>query len=138
MASKTLDRRVGDLLVWDTHPSFCRGEGNIKHGTLAIDEESMLGMPVKKVSGNWQPVLDGDEANVEALVLSHEALELAANTVSPKKYLVLERGPAVINEDAIPTTDIEGDSYTVSTIVTALNALDIRVVQEPEKTSELS
>jgi len=133
--AKTLTERTGDLLIADFHPSFNREEGAIKHATLPISAESPVGMMLQRITGGWTPVVAEDEADIDGVVLAGPPIDVAANTFTKSEYLILARGPAVINRSALITVDIDGDALDMDDALAALAAVDIQTVRRSTNVS---
>lgn len=129
---QTQKRMLGGLLLWDSHPMFCRDTAvnGIKNGSgAAVDITDPLGYPVKSDgSGGYSLAFAGDEANVIGLVLWEAELSIAAGQYGISPIPILVRGPAVINYTyGIPTVDGAGNSFNITTIVNTLEAISPRI-----------
>jgi hypothetical protein len=101
---------------------------------------NVLGYPVLALTGGSYPLaVAGDEANVAGLILVNQGqpLDLAFNTVSTDKYVILTRGPAIIAPSAMPTVDGLGDNFTMATLYARLEALGIKVASQSPAGSAL-
>lgn len=135
-ATLTKKRTIGDVVKSVWHPGYNYVSGLYEnHLGAAIDLDDPVGMPVKLVGGKWRSVVAGDEANVGGLLVYDKPLQLAAGATHADKFLVLRRGPALVNRDKIRTTDAAGAALNVTTVMTALNALLIIEQIEPTQTS---
>jgi len=124
---KTDYTAIGDIVVNEYSPVFCRETKTITNSSGAV----MDLVPGTPMDDNV-PVIDGTEANTDGLLLERVYLENG----EVAKAAVLARGPAVINQDAIPLTDYAGDTMTLATIVTALESLEDIVCREEPSLSE--
>lgn len=130
--------RVYDLVKDEYDQRVTRAAGTIKNpsATTAAQGAIQVGYPVKQVGTQWTLLLSGDEANVGGLYLGDPSTQpfmeaLAQNAVSKLNQQVLYRGPAVVDQNKIATTDVAGASFTTATLVTALLALGIHMLSEP-------
>lgn len=136
---------IGDLLVHCENFAYSTlGNAILRNGTATTRTVSdFVGYPLKAgASGaDYQFAVAGDEANVIALLLGGPpgilSESIANATNSAYKYLVLRFPPIIINKSGIRTTDIAGASFTVATIVTALETLKWKVQTEPTKMTTL-
>lgn len=147
----TEPKYLKDILAWipDHRKSFFLETTKIVNtyspGAVdtAISIDDVIGTLVKDSGANVTPILDGDEANVGGVILRPvdgvpNNLALAANAVSTTEYFVIKRGPAELNESAFNLTDVGGDPIDIAAIRTALDAIDIKTVAEPAKTTTQS
>jgi len=120
---------LGDILRSEFDRKYNMVSAKIKNPSSSVDLSGFnpLGQPVKLVSDVWQFVLATDEANTGGLFMDQRLLTLAHGATSDDLFMILVRGPAVIDKDALPTTDIEGTALTNATIVTALAALSPKI-----------
>ncbi len=123
MATQTSALVGGDVMQHEGNPGITRDEKTI---TNASGAEMVLeaGYPMD----DNVPELDGGEAGVDGLLLQGITIPDGESA----KVAVLARGPASVNQDAIPTADYAGDDFTIATIVTALEAIGIVVRSEPD------
>lgn len=136
--SKTKGRVLGDLLRAFWHAGYCIGSYKLVNPIAsAITLTNPLGQPLKVSGANYVFVQDGDEANVTALLLHDRPILLTSSGTTDELYPVLLRGPALIDKDALPATDVNGDALTIATLVTALAALSPKIISlvEPTKVS---
>lgn len=129
--------RVNEFLKWEVDQRFCRDAQTIKStGTATLLGKNLLpGTPLKLVGSQYVVAKAADDASVVALFLGNDSSyipeDLATNDITANKYQILVRGPALINADLIPTTDVDGGSHTLATILTALKTLNILPLREP-------
>ena len=137
-----------DILVWmpDDRKRFYMSEVSLycpAAVTVANGIDDLIGYPLKLNSGNYELLLDGDEANVTHIIVGIvdgseqvvEAADLTADSaVSTDTYFVVGGGPCELVKDMIETLDIEGNTIDIDALETALAALDIKLVTNPEKT----
>ena len=139
MATLTKGHTVGDFIQSEWDQRYCREGNKLKApaGGLVVDEP--VAFPLKVVSGNWQIVVAGDEANATHFLLWHKAINLGANEVSTITFPALARGPAIANEVIIPANDPTGSAYTLATlkgILTAMTPLVVRSTDSPNKSTQ--
>ena len=122
-------------VVHQMDASIClEGYKLVNPSAAALDDVEILGQPVKASGANMVFVLDTDEANAIGVVVSKKKIDLAIAGVTDDKYAVLVRGPASLNQGGLPANDVEGDAFTIATLVTAYKALgDIAVKIAPSK-----
>lgn len=130
---------MSDLLKWEVESLYVRTSGKLKNAevgaTAAISNP--VGIPVRNNAGTWELVVDGDEAETDGIVIQGPKIEaLAAGASTENDYLILKRGPAAINKQAIATADHADSAFDVDAIVTALEGLSppIAVLDEPAET----
>lgn len=133
MATRTLGKRLGDGLKWEVHPGYTRKSGTFRNNSgSALSDEYVIFQPVKLSSGKWVPVLATDEANAGGLLLIPDLIDsLANNTDYGVKAPVLVKGPLIFNKNSLPAADVAGTSFTIATLVTALEAKGFVFVDEP-------
>lgn len=107
---------------------YCFVTGTIKNttgATVAIEKEDMIGRPVKLVASQYELAIPAtDEATVDGLVFDPQVgLALANNATSTAVFVILIRGPAVVNLNAIVS------GFTLATIATALAALSPPIIR---------
>lgn len=128
-----------DILAWMIDPRWClRTEviTNTLGQTEAITD--IIGTPLV-FSTTWN-LADASEANtVDGIVVgccdgSPNAFSLANSASTDGKYFILHRGPALVIQAALKTTDEEGDAITMADLITQLKTLQIDVVQAPAST----
>lgn len=136
--SKTKGRPLGDLLKAFWHAGYCLASTKLVNPIAsAITLTNPLGQPLKVSGSNYVFVQDGDESNTTAILLHDKPIVLSSAGTTDELYPILVRGPALIDKDALPATDVNGDALTASTIVTALAGLSPKIIglSEPSKTS---
>lgn len=133
MTTLTRGRSLGDIIKWLSHQGYNCISGvfrNASGGTLT--NVQILGQPVKASSTKFVPVLATDESSAIGIVMTDQKVTLANNTDLGNKVLILRRGPALINSDALPAADVAGTSFTVATLVTAYAALSPPIIAQTE------
>lgn len=128
--------RPSDFLKWEVDERYTRADYPIKNTTgAALDAGDVYpGCPVKINAGNAETVLVADIADANGfLVDSRRIPALAIAGVTPLRYSILVRGPALANPDIV-TVDPAGTPFVASTIVTEMQALDIQPLREPATT----
>jgi hypothetical protein len=139
---------LGDLLRAEWHRGYCCVSSKLVNcSSTAITGQLILGQPVKVSSSNHIFVKATDEANATGIVLDDRLLTLAGSGTTDEPYLVLKRGPALIDQDALPTKDMDagggtaGTAFTIATLVTAYAALSPPIIVQralsPTKTQSL-
>jgi hypothetical protein len=133
--------RIYDLVKMELDTRLSRASGKLKNlsATTALQGAIPVGYPVKFTTDHWETVLNGDEAATQGLWLGDPGTQpfleqLAQNATSALPGQVLYAGPAIIDKDKIPATDIAGAALNQATIVTALLALaggGIKTLAEP-------
>lgn len=128
-------RVMDDLSKWEVEHAFTRAAGQLKGAAVsALTIDDPVGYPlISDGAGGFQLAVVGDEADVIALILQGPPIkDLAIAALTDEKYLVLTRGPAIVNEDAVELADGDGvGEFTLATIKTALEARSIRFLSEP-------
>lgn len=109
----------------------------------AYADQSLFGLPVTnltRVNDNvWSAdlVLAAGQANVEGVIVSDDIVDFAATgnagDETTKRYLVMARGPCILNKNQIRATDPAGAAYNRDTIAAALSALGLTVRAEPDR-----
>lgn len=130
---RTLGKRLSDGIQFELHPAINRVSGTFRNASgSTIADAYVLFQPVKLSGGKWVPVLATDEASATGLVLIQDLIaSLATATDYAVKAAILKKGPLVFNKDALPAADVTGTSFTIATLVTALEALGFTFVTEP-------
>lgn len=121
---------LGDLIRNEFHRQYNYVEAPIKNPSSSTDLSGFnpLGQPLKVVSTVYNFVLTTDEANTTALVAYDKNIVLAHGATSDDRYLILKRGPACIDQDALPVLDVDAATLVPATIATALAALDPPII----------
>lgn len=148
MTTLTEKRRAGDLLKWEVDPRYTRGVGSLTPGATAnaATNKSLLGLPVEVAYGTYAAggrlpltiteVLDGSEANANAVIIDDRLFDVAASTLIDAEIDVLAAGPALINADMVMTSDLAGNPYDMDALLGALYAVGIHHTSESESTEE--
>lgn len=122
-------KTAGDVLIHEESAIVCRDSVVIANQTAA----AFTAVPGQPIDASGNVVLATAEASTVGLLL--ESVALGASETTALKYGIVARGPCVIDEQSIALVDSAGASYTVATIVTALEALGMTVRQEPTVSS---
>jgi len=127
---------LGDLIRAEWHRGYNYVSAVVKNtGSADVLGMNLLGQPLKVSSGTHQFVLTTDEANTTALFASDKLMpSIAANATSADLFLILKRGPIIIDQDALPVTDVNGATLVPATIATALAALSPPIIAVRELT----
>lgn len=136
MTTLSSPKVLGDLVKWETHYAFCRDSGTIKNATGAdtIEYSDPVGYPVSSDgAGGYKFTEVGDEANCIGLIMQGPKIPIVSNNEStPDEYLLIVRGPCLVNKDAIASDDIDGaGALDADAIQTALEALNFQFLLEP-------
>jgi hypothetical protein len=133
-----------DLVKWEVDLAYCREAYKIKNatgaGTVAL--EDVIGMAVK-VNGSpayAELFLVANVANANGVVISGPPLEaLASTAVSVGTYVVLVRGPAMVNKSKLKLTDLAASpgTMTLANLISALATNSrIQCFKEPPISAE--
>ncbi len=125
---------LGDLVRAEWHRGYCFVEAVVKNsGSANLLGTRLLGQPMKKISTVWNFVLTTDEANTTGILFYDKPFpSLAAAATSVDRYLILVRGPALIDQDALPVLDVNAATLVPATIATALAALKPPIIAQRE------
>jgi hypothetical protein len=139
----TNDLRVGDFLKWEVEERFTRVAAKIQNKTGAAIAAGAIvpGTPLNLNGSQWETINATAEAGIDGFFVDYRVHEaLANNAITAKRYSILVRGPALIDKNAIPTSDLQASpvNYTLATIVTRCAALDIQVLAEPVTREQMS
>lgn len=126
---KTNFKPIGDIVVDEYSPIFCREEKTITNSSGAV----MDLVPGHPMDDNV-PEVAGNEAQVDGILMERVYLEDGQSA----KAAVLVRGPCVINKDALPDDDYAGDALNKDDIETALLALSRNFLLREEPTLQLT
>ena len=83
--------------------------------------------------------LAADAANVTGIITTADkivrnAAETAITNENADKFRQIVRGPAIVKKSGINVTDTAGATIIIATVITALKALGITVVDDPAET----
>lgn len=127
---------VGDFLKNEYDERYTRVSGTIKNivGNTIAANSMVPGQPLNLNAGQWELVAAGTESGIDGFLVDrrgHE--ELANNAITAEEYSILERGPALVNPDAMPTNDLATvpAAFNVATLITRMAALGIKTLREP-------
>ena len=143
MPESRLGHRAGDFLIHIESEQRCLISGQLTAPAtppfLSLTDGNVTAYPLLV---NNVLAKAADAASVVAFVIWGRAVnDLAAGTDTdavPEYTILNDFTGAVLNEDAIPANDMEGNPFTIATIVTAIEALGAKFVQEPVKTTILT
>jgi len=121
MPTFTSVKTRGELLLRFESPEYCFESTTITNGggsaiTLKVGSPVVVATGVECVAA--------DVANLTGITLDPVTLQ-AGET---KKVLCLTRGPAVIKESGLPTTDFAGASFNMTNFKNAILALDPKIL----------
>lgn len=124
-------KNLGDLVVREEDTTFTREQVVVKTPAgVGVTAYNLFGAPcvIARVDDNhWRATLVA-AANVNTangILISDEAVTLAADGTTTKRYAAICRGATVINKNAIKATDPAGASYNKDTAAVALAAAGI-------------
>ena len=128
MPVTTLERKLDDVFIDVPRSSYGMVQGTIKNATgaaVAFSKQDLIGYPVKYVTDHWELAIPGtDEATVDGLIYDpQDDLALANNATSARKFVILKRGPALVDLNKIKS------GFTLATLATALAALNPAIVR---------
>lgn len=139
MADNVITKRrdPSDLIKHEESQVVCRQSAILENNsaTALTAAHDGLFQPVKLVAGKWNFVLATDEANAEGLYIGDLNADLAAAADSEFPEAAINRGPAAINRDVIPTADIDATNFTMATLITALEGQGFKIVDESDNVS---
>lgn len=113
-----------DLLKWVCNQEYCVGTILLTNAG-ETELQVQIGTPLAL---NGTPIAAASIANVKAISLEN-AFVSAGDTQICKVAL---RGPALLNADALPTTDTAGATIAQAAFITALQALGFQFLYEGE------
>jgi hypothetical protein len=131
----TKGRSLGDVIrhVWHNGYNYVSGS-LVNPDASARVGVNLLGQPVKASGNDFVLIKSSDEASAIGIVAEDLKVDLAISEVTLKKYLILRRGPALIDRDSLPVLDVAGGTLTPATIATALLALSPPIVFQTQPT----
>lgn len=137
--AKTSLIKMGDLVVELNNRAFSCVSAKVKNPELTtVSVADPVGYPLNLNSGSYELLKATQEASCDSIILAGPAIvDLATTASTPDLYLILVRGPAVLNETKIAAKDHAGTAFTLATLKTALNGLSpaVYTVAEPTKTT---
>jgi len=132
---------LGDVIRDYYHSGYNFVSSTLKNpSATAIANQNPIGQPVKVSSSTRVFVKATDEANATGIVAWDKPISLAGSATSDDLYPVLVRGPALIDQDALPLKDMDagggdaGTAFTIATLVTAYAALSPPIIAQRELT----
>jgi len=128
MTVTTLERKLDDVFIEVPRAEYGTVSGTIKNTTgaaVTLTKQDLIGRPVKWVTDHWELAIPGtDEATVDGLVYDpQDGLSLANNGTTANKFVILVRGPALVDLNQIKS------GFTLATLATALQALNPPIVR---------
>lgn len=128
MTVTTLERKLDDVFIEVPRAEYGTVSGTIKNTTgaaVTLTKQDLIGRPVKWVTDHWELAIPGtDEATVDGLVYDpQDDLSLANNGTTANKFVILVRGPALVDLNQIKS------GFTLATLATALQALNPPIVR---------
>lgn len=119
---------LGDVVTHIESPQVCYESITLTNNTGA-ELNVYPGYPLNESGGVWDPTLATEEGSIDGLLAEKVEGLAAAGT---RVVQILKRGPAVVNVDSLPATDVADDAFNEASIVTRLAALDIIAREEPD------
>lgn len=128
---------LGNFLQHFESAGVCFESGFLIGPTGGATDVDMVGYPVKGTpAAGFTLALEADAAaGITGWIIDQGYLTLAAAAVTPRKYLILARGPAVVCKEALPVNDAAGTAFTQASLLAALEAAGIQVQDVPPQTS---
>lgn len=132
----TSTKTVGDVVKNEYDQRFNRVVGNFDNDSGAdITIDDAAGYPVQlDVANDITLIVAGQEANANGLLLYEGKLTIP--DTENKDLVVLRRGPAMFNKDALPDDDHADAALDKDAIATALLDENIVELTEPTKQTE--
>ena len=137
----------GELIFGEWDHRYTRESGTIENdattaGTsphITLARGALVGIPLKKVSGQWQFASAADLATPSTtvfgfLISGQPITDLADTAITGSEYAILAQGPAFMNEGEIPANDAYGDAIDAADYIAAAVALRIKTIPSPETT----
>ena len=132
---------LGDLLRTEFSRNYNMVSGKLVNpSATAITNQILLGQPVKASGSNYVLVKATDEASAIGIVAYDKPVTLAGSATSDDLFMILRRGPAVIDKDILPLKDADagggdaGTAFTIATLVTAYAALSPPIIATTDLT----
>ncbi len=132
---------LGDLIRAEWHRGYSYVSSTLKNpSATAITNINPLGQPVKVSSSTRVFVKATDEAAATGIVAYDKPITIAGSATTVEEYLVLVRGPVLIDYDALPLKDMDagggeaGTAFTIATLITAYAALSPPIIALRELT----
>jgi hypothetical protein len=133
-----------DVLVWipDNRYDFFITTDTIRNAAAGLATvEDVLGMPLNYDGGLYKMVASANANTADAIVVgvtdgADQAFTLANGVSTTDKYFILKKGPAFVAQDAVHENDPFGVAYNLTTLFTALRAVEIEVKEPPAVTFE--
>lgn len=113
-----------DLLKWVCNQEYCVGTILLTNAG-ATELKVQIGTPLAL---DGTPVAAASIADVKAISLENAFVSAGAKQICK----VALRGPALLNADALPTTDTAGAAIAQAAFITALQALGFQFLYEGE------
>ncbi len=139
MPSFTERKNIDDIVRWEVSEFYTRKAVVVHNRTgSTVSLADVMGQPLRVDSGTATEYMFCQataESYCVGLLLSR--LSFAVTTLANAatfKSKALVRGPAIIDKDMIPTTDVLGVALTLATLVTALQALNPPILCNAELT----
>ena len=141
-------RRIqpSELFFWENDLRYTRESGTLENdvttaGTaddIPVTTE-LLGQPLRLVSDQWQFASSAEvgSGDVDGFVVDGPVLgaALAAGEITPDKYSIIARGPALAYEGRIPATDVYGVVIVEAEYIAELEVHSIQTKKVPPVTS---
>ena len=125
MTTKTSRPQVADFLKYYLEDRYNFVSATIKNkaGETIAAGAVQPGAPLSLNGSQWETLASGAEADAEGFFADTRMTpSLASDAISPIKYKILKRGPAIANPDT-GVLDPVGTAYVAATMTTKLEAL---------------
>ncbi len=142
--SRAAGTYLGDIVRAEWHRGYNAVSGKLVNPNGAASGDltgfNPVGQPVKASGANYVFVLATDEASAIGFVAFDKNINLAHGATSDDKYLIMIRGPLLIDKDALPANDValgggaNGTAFTIATLLTAYAALSPPIIKQVEVT----
>ena len=119
---------IDDIIRYEMYDGYCRASVTVHNRTgSTITLADVMGQPVRNdtsVTGDYMFCQATAESYCTGLCLHRGGFNVAnlAN-LGTFKTKVLVRGPVIIDKTMLPATDVLGATFTIATIITALQGL---------------
>lgn len=120
--------RVHDVVVAEWDQRYSRKQATLIGVAAAGEQNFVVGQILKTSGNNYTPAVSGDTSGVHAILLT--PVTVTDDGTAP--VAILYKGPAIVNEDALTTPATTNRAAQI----TALEALGIRMVDEPDAITE--
>jgi len=133
-------KNVGDLVIQDDLPYSRESKITLTNASVAVTVlTDPIGQPIIVATGVF--VKSGGEAGATGICIGGKMIAAAvaadaAITNREEPFLTIDRPEGVVlNEDQLPTLDVQGNTLVPATLRTAYEALGFVFRNEPSETS---